>query len=131
MKETKEIDVEHKKFNDDRYQNGKASHYNKSLVETFDKMERVYGTYNFYMFCEMNTFKYRDRLGHKDKIELEVEKIKAYERKRDSLGIDIKDVDPRNIHHQLYDNYTSLNKAFQELFAENNKLKGEIKKLKQ
>tara|TARA_R110002012_G_C11222478_1_gene562870 strand:+ start:87 stop:431 length:345 start_codon:yes stop_codon:yes gene_type:complete len=74
-----EIDVESKKFNDDRYQNGKASHYNKTSIEVFDMMKRIWGVENFKIFCEMNAFKYRMRIGYKDDPNLELQKIKTYE----------------------------------------------------
>jgi hypothetical protein len=40
-------------------------HYNTYTVEVIDMMQRIYGKYMTAMFCEMNAFKYRMRMGTK------------------------------------------------------------------
>ncbi len=73
---------------DDLYkEDGKADHYNKGFIETIVQIERLYGTLPAAMFCEMNAFKYRSRLGHKktEDIETELKKIRWYEKKCSEL----------------------------------------------
>lgn len=41
------------------------THYNNYSMEVIDMMERIYGKENTAMFCEMNAFKYRMRMGTK------------------------------------------------------------------
>ncbi len=66
---------------------GRAGHYNTGFVEVIDQMERVYGTFHAAMFCEMNVFKYRSRIGGKEGEDTatELKKIGWYERKRGEL----------------------------------------------
>ena len=48
-------------------------------VEVIDMMERIYGTEALKIFVELNIFKYRMRIGHKDDPEKEMKKIRHYE----------------------------------------------------
>lgn len=41
------------------------SHYNKYSIEVIEMMRRIYGDTNTALFCEMNAFKYRMRMGNK------------------------------------------------------------------
>ena len=41
------------------------SHYNHGGMETIDKMIKLYGIEKVKAFCELNSFKYRDRAGYK------------------------------------------------------------------
>lgn len=58
-------------------------HYKKGSVEVFDMIVSIYGKDKAKIFCELNAFKYRMRLGGKpdNSIEQEYEKIKWYEDK--------------------------------------------------
>lgn len=60
-------------------------HYNTYPIETINMMERIWGREATAMFCEMNAFKYRMRMGHKDNIEDELVKEKYYLNKAKSL----------------------------------------------
>ena len=62
---------------------GKASHYNKTRLESIVVFERTFGTLATFHFCEITAMKYRLRLGHKEDqpIEQEMLKIKWYEKK--------------------------------------------------
>ncbi len=66
---------------------GDSTHYNRGLVRGMDQMERIYGTYNLIIFCDMNIFKYRSRMGDKigADIDTDLMKIRWYERKREEL----------------------------------------------
>lgn len=66
---------------------GTALHYQQSLVETIDKMERIYGTLAAIIYCELTEFKYRDRLGVKEgeSPEKDLVKIGWYKRKKSEL----------------------------------------------
>ncbi len=66
---------------------GDPTHYNRGLVQGIDQMERIYGTYNLIIFCDMNIFKYRSRIGDKigADIDTDLMKIRWYERKREEL----------------------------------------------
>ena len=59
---------------------GKAQHYNKTSIEAIVVLERTFGTEAAMLFCEMTAMKYRLRIGEKDNPELELKKIKWYER---------------------------------------------------
>lgn len=56
------------------------AHYNNYSMEVIDMMERIYGKENTAMFCEMNAFKYRMRMGTKpdNDITQDLEKEKWY-----------------------------------------------------
>jgi hypothetical protein len=56
------------------------AHYNNYSMEVIDMMERIYGRENTAMFCEMNAFKYRMRMGTKpdNDITQDLEKEKWY-----------------------------------------------------
>jgi hypothetical protein len=57
------------------------SHYKEGYKEVQDMMIDVFGKQNYMMFCYMNAFKYRMRLGKKpgQGLELELDKVKWYE----------------------------------------------------
>lgn len=42
------------------------SHYNNYSVEVLEMMRRIYGDEKVAIFCELNAFKYRMRMGTKD-----------------------------------------------------------------
>ena len=58
-------------------------HYKNMSVEVIDMMLSIYGKEKVKVFCELNAFKYRMRLGSKEgnSIEQEHNKIKWYEDK--------------------------------------------------
>jgi hypothetical protein len=45
---------------------GNAEHYNTERLNSAIKMEAIWGTHAMMVFCEINAFKYRERLGKKD-----------------------------------------------------------------
>ena len=69
------------------YDHINPDHYKKGSVEVFDMMVSIYGKDKAKVFCELNAFKYRMRLGSKpnNSIEQELEKIKWYESKLKEL----------------------------------------------
>ena len=58
---------------------GNAKHYTNNRIATINKIEQIWGTMGARLFCEMNAFKYRDRIGDKDSVDQEVIKIKWYD----------------------------------------------------
>ena len=66
------------------------SHYNHSGMETIDKMIKLYGIEKVKAFCELNTFKYRDRAGYKGNsdsaIARDIHKALWYENKLNELN---------------------------------------------
>lgn len=54
------------------------SHYNQGSIEAIDAMISAFGKDAVREFCKINAFKYLWRLGHKDKEEQEIGKIKWY-----------------------------------------------------
>ena len=60
-------------------EHGTASHYDDQRINVIHQMEAIWGTLPTMVFCEMNAFKYRMRLGKKDDPSLELTKIKWYE----------------------------------------------------
>lgn len=60
--------------------NGNSSHYKQGRIDVMVMLERVYGTEAAMLFCEMNAFKYRLRLGHKNQDASDLIKIKWYEK---------------------------------------------------
>jgi len=65
---------------------GKGEHYQGS-IEVIDMMVRIWGVEKTILWCEMTIFKYRMRIGKKDKAELELTKIKWYEDKIKELKL--------------------------------------------
>jgi hypothetical protein len=65
---------------------GKGEHYQGS-IEVIDMMVRIWGVEKTILWCEMTIFKYRMRIGKKDKPELELTKIKWYEEKIKELKL--------------------------------------------
>ena len=63
------------------------SHYNNYSKEVIDMMVDIYGTDKTIVFCEMNAFKYRMRLGTKPEqpIERDLQKEKWYLDKAEEL----------------------------------------------
>jgi hypothetical protein len=64
------------------------NHYNNYSIEVIDMMVGIYGVENTIIFCEMNAFKYRMRIGTKpdQPIERDLEKEKWYLNKAKELG---------------------------------------------
>ena len=54
------------------------AHYNQGEIECIDAMIAAKGIEKVRAFCEWSVFKYDWRLGHKDKEEQEVGKMKWY-----------------------------------------------------
>ncbi len=63
------------------------SHYKNQSIETIDMMLRIWGPKAVILFCEINAFKYRMRVGNKESesIEDDVKKAKCYEQKAKEL----------------------------------------------
>lgn len=63
------------------------NHYNNYSVEVIDMMEKIYGTDAVILFCELNAFKYRMRMGTKpdQPIHRDIEKEKWYLNKAKEL----------------------------------------------
>lgn len=53
-------------------------HYNQYSIEVIDMMISIWGRDETALFCEMNAFKYRMRLGHKDDIQQDLKKEQWY-----------------------------------------------------
>ncbi|MCT4631286.1 MAG: DUF3310 domain-containing protein [Firmicutes bacterium] len=64
------------------------SHYKEGYKEVQDMMIDVFGKQNYMMFCYMNAFKYRMRLGKKpgQGLELELDKVRWYENRAAELS---------------------------------------------
>lgn len=63
------------------------AHYNSYSVETIDMMERIWGIENLIIFCEINAFKYRMRIGLKDDTEQDFQKEQWYIEKANQLRL--------------------------------------------
>lgn len=63
------------------------SHYNEWSMEVIDMMEKIYGTKNTIMWCEMTAYKYAMRMGFKptDDIQQEIDKRNWYLNKAKEL----------------------------------------------
>jgi Protein of unknwon function (DUF3310) len=72
-------DVYSLKDNDTYDKKGNAKHYTNTRIATINKIEQIWGTMGARLFCEMNAFKYRDRIGDKDSVNQEIKKIKWYD----------------------------------------------------
>ena len=66
----------------------KVSYYNEFSKECFDMMEDIWGREALKLFCEMNAFKYRMRMGNKEgqPMEKDLIKVRAYIKKRQELA---------------------------------------------
>ena len=53
-------------------------HYNNYSVEVIDMMEKIYGVEKLMVFCELNAFKYRMRMGTKGNMQEDFEKEQWY-----------------------------------------------------
>ena len=62
-------------------------HYNEYDIEVIDMMERIWGVEATILFCMMNAFKYRQRMGLKpgQPIEQDLDKEKWYLKKAKEL----------------------------------------------
>ncbi len=62
-------------------------HYNQYSFEVIDMMELIWGPEKLAVYCEINAFKYRLRLGNKpdQPVERDLEKARWYEKKRKEL----------------------------------------------
>jgi hypothetical protein len=56
----------------------KVKHYNQYPIETIDMMIAIWGAEKTAIFCELNAFKYRMRLGHKNSIPDDLAKENYY-----------------------------------------------------
>ena len=63
-------------------------HYNQYQIEVIDMMLRIWGKEKTITFCEMNAFKYRMRLSHKDRIKQDLKKEQWYLNKANELRND-------------------------------------------
>jgi hypothetical protein len=60
-------------------ENGTAKHYSSERINRIRMFEQIWGTKNTMVFCEMNDFKYRMRMGLKNEdINLELTKANWY-----------------------------------------------------
>jgi len=59
---------------------GNATHYSDQRINVIRILEVVWGTKATMMFCEMNAFKYRMRVGKKDDVSQELTKTEWYEK---------------------------------------------------
>ena len=62
------------------------AHYNDYDVECIEMMRRIWGDKEVEIFCKLNAFKYRMRLGHKDAMQQDFEKEQWYLKKQKELG---------------------------------------------
>lgn len=62
-------------------------HYNEYDIEVIEMMERIWGVEATILFCQMNAFKYRQRMGLKpgQPIEQDLDKEKWYLKKANEL----------------------------------------------
>lgn len=75
-----------KKLDNGRYdEHGNAKHYDELSVNAFFIFENCYGTNNTALYFEMTALKYRIRIGRKGDEQLELAKIKWYERAAEYL----------------------------------------------
>ncbi|UXQ88850.1 SaV-like protein [Tenacibaculum phage Larrie] len=67
----------------------KPNHYTVLGKEVFEMMEDIWGKDALIKFCQMNSFKYRMRAGHKpsQSVETDIKKAKYYENKINELKI--------------------------------------------
>ena len=63
------------------------SHYKNQSIETIDMMVRIWGAKAVVLFCEINAFKYRMRVGSKEgeSIEDDIKKAQWYEQRANEL----------------------------------------------
>ena len=59
------VDAELKPLKDKYEEVNHPDHYNQYDVEVIDMMERVFGKEETAIFCKLNAFKYRQRMGNK------------------------------------------------------------------
>jgi len=62
-------------------------HYNAYSLEVIDMMVKIWGVEKTVVFCEMNAYKYRMRMGNKpgDEIQQDIEKERWYLNKANEL----------------------------------------------
>jgi len=67
----------------DNYDYVNPDHYKRGDKEVWEMMVDIWGEEAFKVYCQMNSFKYRMRLGNKpgQPIERDLEKAKWYEQK--------------------------------------------------
>jgi len=63
------------------------SHYKNQSIETIDMMVRIWGAKAVVLFCEINAFKYRMRVGSKEgeSIDDDIKKAQWYEQRANEL----------------------------------------------
>ena len=57
---------------------GDAKHYDSERINVMVHMEKIWGTMATMIFCEMNAFKYRSRIGKKEGQSPEQELLKIH-----------------------------------------------------
>ncbi len=76
-------------MNNNYDEKGNAKHYSDQRIDMIRMLEQIWGTQNLMIFCEMNAFKYRMRLGKKDDPTQEMIKISWYEKMAQHLKEDL------------------------------------------
>ena len=78
-------------------------HYNNSSVEVLEMMKRIWGQEAVLVFCELNAFKYRMRMGNKPGTTAvkDLKKAKYYERICSEITNNKKE--PNIIHYEVVD----------------------------
>jgi hypothetical protein len=76
-------------------------HYNLYTIEVIEMMIRIWGLENTKIFCEMNAFKYRMRLGLKDNIEQDIAKEQWYLKKADEIEITLKSLEANELKNNI------------------------------
>lgn len=74
-------------------------HYNEWSYEVIDMMEKIYGTENTALWCEMTAFKYAMRMGFKpiESVQQEIDKRNWYLNKAKQLKSKYKDKQLKSI----------------------------------
>lgn len=72
---------------DEKPDKTEPSHYKNQSIETIDMMVRIWGAKAVVLFCEINAFKYRMRVGSKEgeSIEDDIKKAQWYEQRANEL----------------------------------------------
>lgn len=96
------------------------SHYNKYDIEVLDMMERIWGRDALIIFCRMNAFKYRMRMGEKptSSIEQDLAKEKFYldyanRLIQESWSVPVDECEPKGTSTSTIDAHSELNGSCQ------------------
>lgn len=90
-------------------EHGDAKHYNETRLNSLIKWERVYGTLAVMTFCEITAEKYRERIGKKDNPELDIIKMKWYDKAAKHYYLKLS-----TIHEIIRDNRQKLDLPWKE-----------------